>query len=251
MNIKERLKHTKKKVLEELFFRPTWYSVMLNPYFINRRSLYLAVQKFAKLTAPENSVLDVGCGLKPYRDLFPAREYVGIDIETGGHSNDQKHVDSYYDGEHIPSGDKSFDFVLCTQVLEHTEKPEKLVEECARVLKPGGKVLFSMPFMYPEHEIPYDFQRYTRFKHINMLQQNGFDHIEIEKTTGFFGTFGQLFSVFIFESIKFRATIFKTLLSIGILMPIQVLGLVLDFIFRKAGPTMDYVITAQKNGTQS
>jgi SAM-dependent methyltransferase len=251
MNIKDRLVHTKRRVLENIFFRPTWYSIALNPYFINRRSLYLAVQKFAKLTTPESSVLDVGCGLKPYRDLFPAQKYVGIDIETGGHSNDQKHVDSYYDGEHIPFDDRSFDFVLCTQVLEHAEKPEKLIEECARVLKPGGKVLFSMPFMYPEHEIPYDFQRYTRFKHTSLLQKNGFGQVETEKTTGFFGTFSQLFSVFIFESIRFRASILKTLLSIFILMPIQALGLALDFIFRKSGPTMDYVITAQKNGIQS
>ena len=100
--------------------------------------------------------------------------------------------------------------------------------------------------MYPEHEKPFDFRRFTQFQHKRVLEKNGFKHIEIQKTTGFFGTFGQLFVIFIFEGISFRASILKTLLSVMFFAPIQIIALALDYSTHKAGPTMDYVIIAKK-----
>jgi SAM-dependent methyltransferase len=241
-----RIKALKKKVLEDQFFRPEWYSVFLNPYFINRNSLYQAMRKFAKSTRPDSRILDVGCGIKPYRSLFKTPHYSGIDIEGGGHADDAKHVDKYYDGLNIPFQDHAFSTLICTQVLEHADDPEQLVKECSRVLSSGGTAFFSMPFIYPEHEKPYDFRRFTRFEHERLLRKNGFESVEIFQTTGFFGTFGQMLVVFAFESMTFRASILKSLLSLFIFGPIQTISLFLDFIFNKSGPTMDYVITAVK-----
>ncbi len=241
-----RIKKIKDKIIDESFFRPVWYSIFINPYFINRWSLLQNISLFADGVPAEARVLDIGCGLKPYRSLFVAKEYIGIDIEGGGHSDQAKVVDVYYDGRTVPYPDTSFDVVICTQVLEHADNADMLVAEAARVLRPGGKAFFSMPFMYPEHEVPYDFRRYTSFQHKRIFSKYGFQDVSIQKTTGFFGTFGQLFVVWVFESIKFRAPVLKALLAIFLFAPIQALSLGLDWLLDKSGPTMDYIIIAKK-----
>jgi hypothetical protein len=104
-----------------------------------------------------------------------------------------------------------------------------------------------MPFTYPEHETPYDFRRFTRFEHTRLAEKNGFSDITISQTTGFAGTFAQLLVVWIFESIPFRSTILKTLLSLLVFAPIQGLGLLVDLITEKSGQTMDYVVTVKKS----
>jgi len=241
-----KIRFLKKKILEENFFRPKWYSMFVNPYFINRYSLYKAIQKFAENTITSAKILDVGCGIKPYRNLFKSPHYTGIDIEGGGHEDNAKTVNTFYDGHSIPFPDKSFDTIICTQVLEHADDPEILVQECARVLKGGGTAFFSMPFTYPEHEIPYDFRRFTRFEHRRILKKNNFSDITITQTTGIFGTFGQLFIIWFFEGIPFRAPILKGLLTLFLFAPIGIFSLSLDWLTRKSGITMDYVITARK-----
>lgn len=237
------LKH---KMIEDSFFRPRWHSVFLNPYFINRNGLYSAIKTFATSIPRQARVIDVGCGLKPYRRLFATEYYTGIDIQGGGHTDEAKTVDAYYDGVHIPFPNASFDALICTQVLEHADDPEALVADCARVLAPGAQVFFSMPFAYPEHEKPYDFRRFTRFEHTRLLEKNGFSDIHIKQTTGIFGTLSQMLSIWIFESITFRATILKTILSAFILGPLQIAGLALDAITGKSGMTMDYIISARR-----
>lgn len=240
------MKFSKATFLEEHFFRPRWYSVFINPYFINRYRLYTAIKNFAKETNADAKILDVGCGIKPYRQLFKSHDYTGIDIAGGGHDDQAKTVDAFYDGHHIPFPDAHFDTLICTQVLEHADDPALLVAECARVLKPGGTAFFSMPFVYPEHEVPYDFRRFTRFEHDRLYRKNGFEKITIEQTTGFCGTFGQLLVVWWFESIPFRSTLLKSLLSLIILAPIQIIACLGDYLTSKSGPTMDYVIRLQK-----
>lgn len=235
----------KAKLLEEHFFRPRWYSIFINPYFTNRYRLYQAIKRFAKETLPTATILDVGCGIKPYRLLFSTSDYLGIDIEGGGHTDDAKTVDAFYDGLSIPYPNTSFDTIICTQVLEHAHDPEILVTECARVLKTGGRAFFSMPFTYPEHEVPYDFRRFTKFEHDRLFRKNGFTKITITKTTGFAGTFAQLLVIWLFEGIPFRSTVLKSLLTIFLFAPIQMLGIFIDWLTGKSGMTMDYVITLE------
>jgi hypothetical protein len=103
-----------------------------------------------------------------------------------------------------------------------------------------------MPFVYPEHEVPYDFRRFTHFEHQRLFAKNNFLNITTEKTTGFFGTFGQIFSVWVFEGIPFRSTILKTLLAMFILAPIQALSLLLDRITRRSGITLNYISKMEK-----
>lgn len=233
-------------MINEHFFFPRWYSIFINPYFIDRYSLLRAVRKFSAQVKPEDKILDVGCGLKPYSRLFSANEYVGIDIDGGGHDNQAKKTDKYYNGRDIPYDDNIFDAIICTQVLEHTEDPNFLVKEMLRVLKPRAVIFLSVPFLGNEHEQPYDFWRFTQFGNKKLLTEAGFADIVIYPTCGFFSTFGQMFSSFIFESIKIRNSLLKLILSVFILAPIQALSIFLDIILPNKRLTLNYIITAKK-----
>jgi SAM-dependent methyltransferase len=57
--------------------------------------------------------------------------------------------------------DKSVDSILCCEVLEHVQYPELCVKEISRILKPGGKALITVPFLYPIHADPHDHTRWT------------------------------------------------------------------------------------------
>ncbi len=61
----------------------------------------------------------------------------------------------------IPLEDGSFDTVLMTEVLEHLEEPARGLAEAGRLLRPGGKLILTTPFMWPLHEEPRDFFRYS------------------------------------------------------------------------------------------
>ena len=108
-------------------------------------------------------VLDVGCGMSPYRSLLDpaATRYTGIDVVDEGtfaNSNDDVH---YFDGLHIPFEACSFDGVICTEVLEHVPHFQQLVDEIQRVLKPGGRAVLTVPWSARCHYIPKDYFRYT------------------------------------------------------------------------------------------
>ena len=118
-------------------------------------------------------ILDVGCGERIYEHIFPEAEYIGIDIEVSGRDLNQKLPNIYFDGINIPFEDGYFDFVVCTEVFEHCENPKRLINEMYRVLKSDGRALITTPFLWGEHEVPYDFRRYTSFGlKKNILQAN-------------------------------------------------------------------------------
>jgi SAM-dependent methyltransferase len=101
-------------------------------------------------------VLDVGCGTSPFRDRLPAGcTYTGMDIEGGTGRPDLVIVPD----EPWPLADNSFDVILCTEVLEHVRDQDLLLGEMRRVLKPGGWLILSVPFLYNEHGLPWDYRR--------------------------------------------------------------------------------------------
>ena len=103
-------------------------------------------------------VLDVGCGNKPYADLFEGCTYIGANFTAV----DAK-PDVVADAMRLPIGSKTVDLVFCSQVLEHVPRPWQLIEECHRVLRPHGWLILSAPFYWPLHEEPHDYFRFTRY----------------------------------------------------------------------------------------
>lgn len=125
----------------------------------------------------EIHVLDVGCANKPYRAWFgPVAEYVGLDVVAGPEVDV---VAKSSEKWRLP--DAQFDIVLCTQVLEHVEDLEHFLAEIQRVLKPGGVIVASFPFIYNEHGIPWDYRRFSAYgaeklfldMHLLMLERQG------------------------------------------------------------------------------
>jgi SAM-dependent methyltransferase len=125
----------------------------------SRTSVQYAVRKplvawLRAHAADGRRVLDVGCGDRPYRELFP--EAVGFDVPGN------PHADLHGSIEAIPVDDASFDLVLCLQVLEHVADPAAAVRELRRVVAPGGRVLLSTHGVYPFHPNPDDLWRWTQ-----------------------------------------------------------------------------------------
>jgi SAM-dependent methyltransferase len=91
------------------------------------------------------AVLDLGCGAGDSVDLFRALEprvrWTGADLERSPEVDQRSRTDAdfvSFDGERLPFPDASFDLVYCKQVLEHVRRPQPLLAEVARVLRPDG-----------------------------------------------------------------------------------------------------------------
>ncbi len=127
------------------------------------------------------SVVDVGCGSRAYENLFAGHKYVGIDVVESGREN--KKPDMFFDGKNIPLADQSVDMILSTEVFEHVEDLDFLIKDISRVLKAKGSLLITVPFIWGEHEMPYDFRRFTSVGVIDFLKKNGFTVKKIEQGT--------------------------------------------------------------------
>jgi SAM-dependent methyltransferase len=116
-----------------------------------------------ELTAVEGDVLDVGCGQSPYKFLIDRRaaRYVGIDVLEADTFGAGHETVVAFDGEHIPFPDEHFDAVVCTEVLEHVQHFQNLVDDIHRVMKPGARAIVTVPWSARFHYIPHDFFRYT------------------------------------------------------------------------------------------
>jgi len=115
-----------------------------------------------QLPAYHGNILDVGCGQSPYRFLLSKEtNYFGIDIADADRFDYRNPLIIPFNGEDIPFEDGKFDAFLCTEVLEHVEKYQKLTDEIFRVLKSGGSGIVTIPWSARYHYIPWDYFRYT------------------------------------------------------------------------------------------
>lgn len=177
--------------IERERFDPSLFGILVNPNFPTRRRIARFVRRHAHLLSGD--VLDFGGGEMPYRALARARSWRSVEYAPSLAGSDlngiarrsrlgRQHI--YYDGRHIPLPDGSVDAVLATEVLEHVFNLEELLAELRRVLRPGGRLLATVPFAMYEHEIPHDFARYTSFALRQRLTAAGFEVERLEKLSG-------------------------------------------------------------------
>lgn len=130
-------------------------------------------------------VLDIGAGDRNALDtLGKVDRYVTMDVIP----RDQPTVVA--DAHRLPFKDGSFDSVVARALIEHVEEPERVIAEVARVLKPGGVLKFSAPFMYPIHDAV-DYHRFTIYAIKAMAERHGFEVMKLTSTGGYFGVLTQ------------------------------------------------------------
>ncbi len=151
---------------------------------LNRRH----VERMAPLS--KGALLDIGCGDKPYERLLRpyVDSYVGLEHPDTAHSREG--VDVWGSADDLPFGDDSFDTVVSFHVLEHTEEPARVLGEMARVLRPGGRLLLAVPFIWGVHEAPRDFYRFTPYGLRHLLGEAGFRDIDVRPLCGYWATAG-------------------------------------------------------------
>jgi SAM-dependent methyltransferase len=226
-------------------FFPGLIGLFTNPFWLARRAL--ANNMAALANSLEGDLLDVGCGRKPYRRLFKVNSDLGLDIENPGHSHENEDVDVFYDGKTFPFADNSFDSMLCNQVLEHVFNPEEFLTEIHRCLKPGGQFLLTVPFVWDEHEQPYDFARYSSFGLRHLFEKSGFEIIEQRKSVQNIGVVFQLLIAYLYKITKTPWFVVNVLLTTVLMLPLTLLGTILGWLLPKNRDLyLDNLILARK-----
>jgi SAM-dependent methyltransferase len=136
------------------------------------------------LRPAEPRVMDLGCGAGDSVDLFralePAVRWVGVDIERSPEVDARTRADAdfvIFDGEALPFEDASFDLVYCKQVLEHVRRPEPLLREVTRVLRPEGWFAGSTSHLEAFHS--YSTWNYTPYGLMLLVEEAGLELLEV------------------------------------------------------------------------
>ncbi len=164
--------------------------------YLVRTSIRQALR--SQLPRFHGTFLDVGCGVQPYRSLImaaPARveRYVGMDLAHNGVKGYRAvEPDVLWDGRTIPLPDASVDSAMATEVLEHCPEPVAVLREVLRVLRPGGTLFITVPFLWPLHDVPYDEYRYTPFAMERLFREAGFGDIVVKPLGGWDASMAQM-----------------------------------------------------------
>ncbi len=129
------------------------------------------------------STLDIGAGLKPFKDYFNSSSYTSLD------ANPNLHPDVIGSILNLPAENHSYDSVVCLEVLEHINDTKRAVSEIARVTRSGGTLLLSTPMHWPLHYEPEDYYRFTPYGLKEILKPY-FDVVHTEKIGGLFSFLG-------------------------------------------------------------
>jgi SAM-dependent methyltransferase len=100
----------------------------------------------------------------------------------------------------MPFENESFDTIMATEVLEHVPDLEVYLKEVLRVLKPKGVFFFTIPFLWPLHEVPHDEYRYTPFSIEKHLKNVGFTNITLKATGGWHASMAQMLGLWVRRS---------------------------------------------------
>lgn len=232
--------------LNKQVYLPNFFSIFINPLFIIRYCLLKTLKKYFKNI--QGDVLDFGCGSSPYMSLVNYNKYVRVDYINPGHPVGNSIIDVFYDGKKLPFENESFDAIICTEVLEHVPNLNEIIAELKRVLKKKGKILISVPFVWNEHEIPNDYQRFSRFGITLLLEKNGFKILEVQKTSKTIHTITQLWTNELHHIMFTNNFILNYFICILIISPFNIIGWIIGYIIpdKSMRLPLNIVILAEK-----
>jgi SAM-dependent methyltransferase len=221
------------------------------PSFLRRHILHFeaciddALAAFAGHVRTGERVLDAGAGEGRHARYFKGARYCGVDLAVGDAGWNYRGLDAIADLESLPFRDGVFAACINIVTLEHVREPHKVVRELARSLGPGGRLLLVVPHEWEVHQSPHDFFRYTRHGAAHLLEQAGFERIEILPVGGYF----RLLARRLLNGLQFftggpRWLLFP--LAALLLAPPALALPFLDFLDRERNFTLGYICTAEK-----
>ncbi len=174
------------------FLNPLCLSTTLDNFIVRRAILDALCSHLRKLSG---TVVDIGCGYMPYKSLVlnHAERYIGLDLKESTYSK----PDLEWDGRTMPLDDNSIDCALAMEVLEHCPEPALVMREALRVLKPGGLLFLTVPFLWPLHSVPNDEYRYTPFALERYLRNSGFEQIKLKPLGGWDASLAQMVGLWV------------------------------------------------------
>jgi SAM-dependent methyltransferase len=190
-------------------------------------------------------VLDLGCGNSPYRQWMKnVSAYVPYDADAS--SMGAQIVGS---AQSLPFSDSAFDSLLCTQVLEHVERPWLVLDEIARVSRPGSFIVLSAPQAWRIHEAPYDYFRFTKYGMEALLKRSGLMIVDCVPQGGAWLLIGQTINNHLWHKKIPRGSVTwylnRTFTTIATLC-VNIGSSVLDKMFHDPDETLNYVVIAYK-----
>jgi SAM-dependent methyltransferase len=198
----------------------------------------------------EGVVVDLGCGRMPYRReiMDQGCKYIGVDWPNSLHGVTPDVASDLNARIDLPSA--SANVVLSISVLEHLHRPATMLSESWRILKPNGRLFVEVPFQWHIHEAPFDYYRFTSHGLERLLNESGFEQIEITPNGGFWTTWILKFN---YQSARWirGPRPFRWMVRLA-LIPIwfvgQTLATLLDRVDFNSGEAPSYAVIARKPG---
>jgi SAM-dependent methyltransferase len=144
-------------------------------------------------------LLDAGCGDLPYREQLREQVTRYDTLDVADRAGELTYVGDIQRMGEVP-GD-TYDSVICLEVLEHVPDPFGAARELHRVLAPGGVLVASVPHLSRLHDEPHDYYRYTRHGLRHLLEQAGFEIVEMQARGGLFSFFGHQVSTAVLAAV--------------------------------------------------
>ena len=213
------------------------FSVNWLVHSIHRRCVEDAVGQCAR-----GRILDVGCGEQPFAPLLAAAGDALTHLEFDRRRFAASPPDVWGDALALPFRGGSFQTVVSFQVLEHVPRPALMVEEMARVLAPGGRLIVTAPHMWGVHEEPRDYFRFTGFGLRQLAGDAGLEVADVQALAGYWVTAAARACQYLqrFEKIGlFWVT--RPLYAL-----IQLAGLLLDRLHRVEGDAWNFLLIAER-----
>lgn len=228
----------------------------ISPFFLTRYYQYKDISKITQKYTFKGSLIDIGCGSKPFKNLFQkVNKYEGIDfiqysVNKDFASEPPEHYfsNSYTKNYLLPFKDNEYNNSVAFQVLEHHIEPETMISEMIRVTKKSGYILLSVPFLGGIHEEPHDYQRYTKYGLKHLFEKNNCKIVNIIEQGSFFSTIAMLYNEYLndFASQNRRNYFISLVIYLPFLLGSYV-SLGLDKIFVSKKIVFNYLVLAKKS----
>ncbi len=208
-----------------------------------------AIEKFVENSAVKlkngSNILDAGAGPCPYKSFFNHCHYESTDFV-----DKYKCLNFVCNLSEIPKKEQTYDAILNTEVLEHVEDPQKVINEMYRILKIGGRIFLTTPQSWRIHQAPYNYFYFTKYGLNSLFEKAGFSKIKIMPMGGYFWFLADVLRFNnLLEQMNKRNPLRTILAIIGypftqLIMPFILFHL--DFIDKKRDWTMGYTLEAIK-----